>query len=113
MTNAHNKMGQMAVCCQYLTLGALTSCSTLFVLVYMLFKKFDLFLNTPCIATQDCTAQPGEAQLTMLQCTINQFNILRDTLYKHAEQVFTKQCNQFSHHLLFFDYPEEGGCKFH
>ena len=47
MTNAHSKMGQMAVCCQNLTLGVLSSHSALSVLVYMLFKKFGLFLNTP------------------------------------------------------------------
>jgi len=46
-TNAHSEMGQMAVCCQNLTLGALSSRSTLSVLVGALFKKFGLFLNTP------------------------------------------------------------------
>jgi len=45
-TNAHSKTGQMAVCCQNLTLGALSSCSALSVLVGTLFKKFGLFLNT-------------------------------------------------------------------
>jgi hypothetical protein len=40
-------MGQMAVNCQNLTLGALSSHSTLSVLVGVLFKKFSLFLNTP------------------------------------------------------------------
>jgi hypothetical protein len=47
MTNAHSKTGQMAVCCQNLLLGALSSCSTLSVLVGVLFKKLGLFLNTP------------------------------------------------------------------
>jgi hypothetical protein len=37
----------MAVCCQNLTLGALSSRSTLSVLVGALFKKFGLFFNTP------------------------------------------------------------------
>jgi len=37
----------MAVCCQNLTLGALSSGSALSVLVGALFKKFGLFLNTP------------------------------------------------------------------
>jgi hypothetical protein len=46
MTNA-SKTGQMAVCCQNLTLGALSSHSALSVLVGALFKKFGLFLNTP------------------------------------------------------------------
>jgi len=49
MTNAHSKMEQMAVCCQNLTLGVLSRCSTLSVLVVVLFKKFCLFLNTPPI----------------------------------------------------------------
>jgi hypothetical protein len=42
-------MGQMAVCCQNLTLGALSSCSALSMVVGALFKKFCLFFNTPCI----------------------------------------------------------------
>jgi hypothetical protein len=37
----------MAVCFQNLTLGALSSRSTLSMLVGALFKKFGLFLNTP------------------------------------------------------------------
>jgi hypothetical protein len=47
-TNAHSETGQIAVCCQNLTLGALSSRSALSVLVGALFKKFSLFLNTPC-----------------------------------------------------------------
>jgi hypothetical protein len=47
MTNAHSETGQMAVCCQNLTLGALSSRSALSVLVDALFKKFGLFLNMP------------------------------------------------------------------
>ena len=37
----------MAVCCQNLMLGELSSHRALSVLVGTLFKKFDLFLNTP------------------------------------------------------------------
>jgi hypothetical protein len=37
----------MAVCCQNQMLGAFSSHSALSVLVGTLFKKFDLFLNTP------------------------------------------------------------------
>jgi hypothetical protein len=37
----------MAVCCQNLTLAALSSRSALSVLVGGLFKKFGLFLNNP------------------------------------------------------------------
>ena len=39
---------QMAVCCQNLPLGALSSRSALPVPVGALFKKFGLYLNTPC-----------------------------------------------------------------
>jgi hypothetical protein len=48
-TIAHSITGQMAVCCQNLTLGVLSSCSALSLLVGVLFKKFGLFLNTPYI----------------------------------------------------------------
>jgi hypothetical protein len=47
MINAHSETGQMAVCCQNLPLGGLSSRSTPVVLVGTLFKKFGLFLNTP------------------------------------------------------------------
>jgi hypothetical protein len=39
----------MAVCCQNLTPGVFSSHSALSLMVGALFKKFDLFLNTPCI----------------------------------------------------------------
>ena len=39
----------MAVCCQNLPLGALSSCSAHSVLVGVIFKMFGLFLNTPLI----------------------------------------------------------------
>jgi len=45
-TDTHSETGQMAVCCQNLTLGALSNRSALSVLVGALFKKFGLFLNT-------------------------------------------------------------------
>jgi len=45
-TNAHSETGQMAACCQNLTLCALGSCSALSVLVGALFKKFGLFFLT-------------------------------------------------------------------
>jgi len=48
-TNAHSETGQMTVCCQDLMLGALSSRSALSVLVGALFKRFGLFLNTPCV----------------------------------------------------------------
>jgi len=46
-TNAHSETGQMAVCHQNFTLGALSSRSALSMLVGALFKIFGLFLNTP------------------------------------------------------------------
>jgi len=57
-------MGQMAVCCQNLTLGALSSSSALSVLVGMLFKKFGLFLNTPCISYRQKVPSGIWSQLT-------------------------------------------------
>ena len=48
-TSAYSEMGQMAVCCQNLMLGVLSSGSVLPMLVGPLFKKFSLFLNTPCM----------------------------------------------------------------
>jgi hypothetical protein len=42
--NAHSETGQMSVCSQTLTLGALSSRSALSLLVGALFKKFGLFL---------------------------------------------------------------------
>jgi hypothetical protein len=45
-TNSLCETGQMAVCCQNLPLGALSSRSASSVLVGELFKKFGLFLNT-------------------------------------------------------------------
>ena len=56
-TNAHSETGQMAVCCQNLTLGALSSRSPLSLLVGALFKNFGHFLNTLCMST--CTVHPG------------------------------------------------------
>jgi len=48
-TNAHSETGEMAVCCQNLTIGALCNHSELSVLVGALFKKFGPFLNMPRI----------------------------------------------------------------
>jgi len=45
MTNANSETGQMAVCCQNLPLGALSSHSAPSVLVGALFKKFGLFFE--------------------------------------------------------------------
>ena len=45
-TNVHSETGQMAVCCQNLPLGALSSRNAPSMLVGALFEKFGLFLNT-------------------------------------------------------------------
>jgi len=50
MTNAHSETEQMAVCCQNLTLRALSSRRALTMLVGAPFKKVGFFLNTPCTA---------------------------------------------------------------
>jgi hypothetical protein len=47
MTNAHGETGQMVVCCQNLTLGALSNRSALSMMVGALFKKLSLFEHTP------------------------------------------------------------------
>jgi hypothetical protein len=48
--NAHSETGQMAVCCQNLPLGELSSRGASSLLVGELFKKFGLFFfNTPCM----------------------------------------------------------------
>jgi hypothetical protein len=46
-TNGHSETGQMGVCCQNLTLGALSSRSALYALVGALFIKFGLFFKMP------------------------------------------------------------------
>jgi hypothetical protein len=46
-TNAHSETGQTAVCCQILTLGALSSRSASSLLVGAIFKSDFLILNTP------------------------------------------------------------------
>ena len=48
-TNTHSETGQIAICSQTMTLGALSSRSALSMLVGALFKKFGLFLNNPRI----------------------------------------------------------------
>jgi hypothetical protein len=57
----------MAVCCQNLMLGALSSRSALSVLVGSLFKKFCLFLNTPRmhILRNKELAKLGDPQISM------------------------------------------------
>jgi hypothetical protein len=48
-SNDHSETGQMAVCFQNQTLGAVSSHSALSLLIGALFKRFCLFLNEPCI----------------------------------------------------------------
>jgi hypothetical protein len=55
MTNAHSETGQMAVCCQNLMLGGLSSRSALSLLVGALFKKFGLlFEDTSYVRNIGC-----------------------------------------------------------
>ena len=75
MTIAYSETGQMAVCCQNLTLGAFSSCSTLSMLVGALFKKFGFFLNTGSMVS-DASAQqfqtkPSSYTLLLQQTQIN------------------------------------------
>jgi hypothetical protein len=60
MINAYSETEQMAVCCQNLTLVALSSRGALSVLVGALFKKFGLFLNTYPSFSKHCL-QKSEA----------------------------------------------------
>jgi hypothetical protein len=66
--NAHSETRQMAVCCQNLTLGALSSRSALSVLVGALFEKFSLFLNTPCT--------PDRPELILLNAVLKNKKLL-------------------------------------
>jgi hypothetical protein len=54
MTNADSETRQMAVCCQNLPLGALSSRSALSVLVGVLIKKFSLFFWTRLVEHHRC-----------------------------------------------------------
>ena len=54
-TNAHNETGLTTVCCQNLTLGALSSRSALSMLVGAPFKKFGLFFNSLVFRTKKKT----------------------------------------------------------
>jgi len=67
MTNAHSETGQMAVCCQNLTLGAVNSRSALSVVVGALFKKFRFFLNTPRILQGRVQTSPTAAAVAAVQ----------------------------------------------
>jgi hypothetical protein len=62
----------MAVCCQNLPLGALSSRSALFMLVGVLFKKFGLFLNT---GLQIICADAKHYTLTLICNTAKRFSI--------------------------------------
>jgi hypothetical protein len=82
MTNAHSEAGQMADYCQNLTLGALSSRSSISVLVGALLKKFGLFLNTPCLSTQQSKDSVFYWRIT--PCTmINGYKRFRETQCCH------------------------------
>jgi hypothetical protein len=67
MTNVHSGTGQMAVYCQILPLGVLSSCRALSVPVGTLFTKFVLFLNMPLIpisnTQQDANSKGSKTDL--------------------------------------------------
>ena len=78
-TNALSETGQMAVCCQNLTLGALSSRSTLSVLIGALYKKFGLFLNksrslySRCLYSYLSSMQCSCAKLSPVACSALQY----------------------------------------
>jgi len=65
MTNSHYEMGQMAVCCQNLPPGVLSSCSAPSTLVGTLFKKFSLLLNMPHTYIYKLQIFPGCTSISM------------------------------------------------
>jgi hypothetical protein len=80
-TNVHSETGRTAVCCQNLTLCALSSRSALSLLVGAIFKKFILFLNTSFtfkqqplrffiqemfLAMDECTQGPEDTAFLLL-----------------------------------------------
>jgi len=71
VTNGHSETRQMAVCCQNLPLGVLSSRSVLPVPVGALFKKFGLYLNNPC---RKCLEVCNSCQITFFQDVIIQFD---------------------------------------
>jgi hypothetical protein len=70
MTNAYSETGQMAVCCQNLTLDALSSRSVLSLLGGILFKKFGLFLNVPCSSTLNKSGKCEPKNVGLVGCCL-------------------------------------------
>jgi hypothetical protein len=70
-TNAHSETGQMAVCCQNLTLGALGSRSALSVLVDAPIQKCSLLLNTPCTPKVIPKSWISELHITVFQSVLH------------------------------------------
>jgi uncharacterized membrane protein YeiH len=82
----------MAVCCQNLTQGALSSRSMLSVLIGVLFKKFGLILNAPHML---CNARiyASCAILCVLYYSFQTFNVwLGGLLNPEAYITATRQC---------------------
>jgi hypothetical protein len=76
MTNAHNETGKMAICCQNLMLGVLSSHSVLSVLVGALFRKFSRFEHALYVLKSDgcmlcslnCFYRPADRFVTAGSC---------------------------------------------
>jgi hypothetical protein len=69
-TNAHSVTGQMAVCCQNLTLDTLSSRSASSMLVGALFKKFGFFFNTPRMLYSGRFGRYGDIPGNTLRCSV-------------------------------------------
>ena len=84
MTNAHSETGHRAVCCQNLMLGALSSRSVLSVLIDALFKRFGLFLNSPCVYMSVCVCvcvRERERERIFQFSGVSRKNLLSNQLY--------------------------------
>ena len=94
-------MGQMAVCCQYLPLGAVSSCSVPSVLVGALFKKFGLFFNTPRMSVTLVTQHA-----MLMRCIILSFVAFLDLPYFSTLSCkrydFRKIVNEYKNCILIF-----------
>jgi hypothetical protein len=63
-------------------LGALSSCSTLPMLVSALFKKYGLFLNTPCIIHLElllvhCNGDGSDSSVSIVTLYVDQWSVVK------------------------------------
>jgi hypothetical protein len=101
-TNAHSETGQMTVCCQNLTRGVLSRRSVLYVLVGALFKKFSLFLNTPCIISHSVALPHNTTQQHTAHTTHYIMFLLRNTPNQNLTQFPVSSIRM---KLLYWNYP--------